>query len=85
MSFSITITRKAQKALAKIPFDYREKIIASIRELADELYPPGAKKLSGRDAWRIRIGMYRVIYEVHQQVLSIVVVLVGHRKDIYRK
>ncbi len=85
MKFSIEITRKAQKSLAKIPADYQEKIILSIRKLAEEPFPPGSIKLSGRDAWRIRIGTYRVIYEVHQDVLSILVVLVGHRKDIYKK
>lgn len=69
MRYSIEITRKAQKALSRIP---------------DEPFPPGTKKLSGREAWRIRVGVYRIIYEVHQDVLSILVVLVGHRKDIYR-
>jgi mRNA interferase RelE/StbE len=49
-----------------------------------ETFPPGTKKLSGREAWRIRVGVYRIIYEVQQDVLSILVVLVGHRKDIYR-
>lgn len=85
MSYSIGITRKAQKALSKIPEDYQDKIITTIRGLADEPFPPSTKKLSGREAWRIRVGVYRIIYEVHRDVLSIVVVLIGHRKDIYKK
>lgn len=85
MTYSIEITRKAQKALSKIPGNYQDKIISTIHGLADEPFPPSTKKLSGREAWRIRVGVYRIIYEVHQDVLSIVVVLVGHRKDIYRK
>jgi mRNA interferase RelE/StbE len=84
LRYSIGITRKAQKALSRIPDDYQDKIISTIHGLADEPFPPGTKKLSGREAWRIRVGVYRIIYEVHQDVLSILVVLVGHRKDIYR-
>jgi len=84
LRYSIEITRKAQKALSRIPDDYQDKIISTIQDLADEPFPPGTKKLSGREAWRIRVGVYRIIYEVHQEVLSILVVLVGHRKDVYR-
>lgn len=84
MRYSIEITRKAQKALSRIPDDYQDRIISTIHGLADEPFPPGTKKLSGREAWRIRVGVYRIIYEVHQDVLSILVVLVGHRNDIYK-
>ncbi len=85
MSYTVNITRKAQKGLAKIPEDFQKKIISNIRLLADEPFPSKCKKLSGRDAWRIRIGMYRVIYEVYSDVLSVVVIIIGHRKDVYRK
>ena len=46
--------------------------------------PPDVKKLKGRDAWRIRVGDYRVIYEIHDRVLQIIVITVGHRREIYR-
>jgi mRNA interferase RelE/StbE len=85
LKYSIEITRRAQKALSKIAQSDQSKIISAIQSLADEPYPKSSKKLSGRDAWRIRIGNYRVIYEVDHGVLSILVVLIGHRKDIYRK
>jgi mRNA interferase RelE/StbE len=46
--------------------------------------PADVKKLKGRDAWRIRVGDYRVIYEIHDRVLQIIVITVGHRREIYR-
>jgi len=52
--------------------------------LAVEPRPAGCKKLSGREGWRIRIGDYRVLYEIREEVLVILVVDVGHRREIYR-
>ena len=46
--------------------------------------PADVKKLKGRDTWRIRVGNYRVIYEIHDRILKIIVVDLGHRKEIYR-
>jgi mRNA interferase RelE/StbE len=46
--------------------------------------PPGCKKLRGEKAWRIRIGDYRVIYEIHDKVLQIVLIIVGHRREVYK-
>lgn len=84
MTYSIFIERAAQKALAKIPVQNQERIITAIHSLTDEPRPSGVKKLSGRDAWRIRVGKYRIIYEIHDDTLIVLVVALGHRKDIYR-
>ena len=84
MNFTVLIERSALKAISKIPLDYRDRIIDAIRGLAEEPRPAGAKKLSGRDAWRIRLGSYRVIYEINGDELAILVVAIGHRKDVYR-
>ncbi|MGI8966712.1 MAG: type II toxin-antitoxin system RelE family toxin [Limisphaerales bacterium] len=46
--------------------------------------PSDVKKLKGRSAWRIRVGDYRVIYEIHDRILRIIVVTIGHRREIYR-
>lgn len=56
-----------------------------IRCLANEPRPHGVKKLSGRNAWRIRVGNYRIIYEITDSCLMILVVAIGHRRDIYCK
>ena len=84
MTYTIEILSSAQKRLAKIEAQDRGRIIDAIRELADDPHPAGSRKLSGRSAWRIRIGQYRVIYEVHDKQLLILVVALGHRREVYR-
>ncbi len=84
MSYHVEILRTAQKQLAKIDRSQQNRIIDAIRELAEEPRPVGCKRLSGRPAWRIRIGSYRVIYEIHDQQLLVLIITVGPRKDVYR-
>jgi mRNA interferase RelE/StbE len=84
MPYAVKILRTAQRQLAKIDRQAQGPIIDVIRALAMDPRPSGCKKLSGRPAWRIRIGDYRVIYEIHDQELVIVVVTLGNRKDVYR-
>ncbi len=63
----------------------RQRIVAAIRSLADDPRPPGCEKLAGEgDRYRIRVGRYRVIYSVGDGELLVVVVRIGHRKDVYR-
>ena len=63
----------------------RQRIVAGIRSLAEDPRPPGCEKLVGAgDRYRIRVGRYRVIYSVGDGELVVVVVRVGHRKDVYR-
>jgi mRNA interferase RelE/StbE len=84
MTYNVDILRSAQKRLDKVDDPIRRRIIDRIRALADDPRPAGCKKLSGRPAWRLRIGTYRVIYEVHDQKLLVLVFDVGHRREIYR-
>jgi mRNA interferase RelE/StbE len=84
LSYQLLIERHAAKSLADITPPHRERIYRAIRGLALDPRPPGAKKLSGRDAWRLRVGDYRIIYEIHDDALVILVVAVGPRKDVYR-
>ena len=84
MKYTINILRKAQKQLAKIDRKNQQRIIEAIQTLSSSPRPTGCKKLSGRPAWRIRIGSYRVIYEIHDDQLLVLVVEIGNRKDIYR-
>ena len=83
MKYTIDIRRSAQKQLSKINREDQERIIAAIHTLADNPRPQGCRKLSGRPAWRIRIGTYRVIYEIHDNRLHILVITIRHRKDVY--
>lgn len=84
MSYSVFIEKSAQKSLSRIVPPFQGRIIRAIHELAAAPRPPGVKKLSGRDAWRIRIGDYRVIYEIHDDRLVVLVVAIGHRREVYR-
>jgi len=85
VTYELFIEKRAQRALAKIVQPYRDKIISAIRRLSEDPRPSGTKKLSGRDAWRIRIGAYRVLYEIHDAKLVVLVLEIGDRRDIYRK
>ena len=84
MRYRVEILRRAARALSKLPEkDYRH-VRDAIRALGEDPRPPGCKKLVGRDGWRTRVGRYRVIYEVNDAVLVVLVLDVGDRKDIYR-
>ncbi len=84
MKYTIEIERSAQKQLAKIPAPYFENITEKILALETNPRPPGCKKLMGRESWRIRVGDYRIIYNISDNILLIVVIDIGHRKEIYR-
>lgn len=82
-AYSISISKAARKQLDKLPDDVAFNLISAMQSLAVNPRPPGCKKLKGYDAYRIRKGNYRIVYEIHDAVLVIEVVAVGDRKDIY--
>lgn len=85
-NYKIEITSSAVKSLKKIPKKELLKITNLIQMLAIDPYPSGARKLAGEvDVYRVRQGTYRVIYEVFDDRLVILVLKIGHRKDIYKK
>lgn len=84
VTYSVEILRSAQRQLAKVDRQSRPRIVVAIRALTSDPRPAGSKKLSGRSAWRIRVGAYRVIYEIHDERLLILVVTIEHRREVYR-
>ncbi|MDZ8264171.1 type II toxin-antitoxin system RelE/ParE family toxin [Nostoc sp. ChiQUE01b] len=85
MSYKVEILRGALKQLKKIPSELQERIQIKIDDLATEPRPNGVKKLKGKEnAYRIRVGDYRVIYDIFDDLLVVNVVEVGHRKNIYK-
>ena len=84
MSYQVNILRRAQKALGGLDQKFYERVRDEIRKLADEPRPTGCSKLTGRDGWRIRVGDYRVIYEINDKEEIVTVLDIGHRRDIYR-
>ncbi len=81
--YQVRIERRAMKKLAKIPEPHYAHIKAAILALGKHPRPLGYKKLKGRDAYRIRVTDYRIIYEIRDDILLIEVIDLGHRKDIY--
>jgi len=62
----------------------RQRVTSRIQSLADDPRPPGCEKLAQQDRYRVRQGWYRIIYAVDDQAKSVLVVNVGHRRDVYR-
>ncbi|HRN35604.1 MAG TPA: type II toxin-antitoxin system RelE/ParE family toxin [Flavobacteriales bacterium] len=85
MSYRVELARSADRELWRLPEPYRTKVFRVIKLLGEDPRSSGSKKLKGsKDAWRIRLGPYRILYTV-QDVLRIVrVESVGDRKDVYR-
>ncbi|SFU19781.1 mRNA interferase RelE/StbE [Algoriphagus locisalis] len=83
MTYQIAIKKSAIKSLAKIPEPYFSTLKSAIFNLADTPRPNGCKKLKGREAYRIRVADYRIIYEIADKILLIEVIAIGHRRDIY--
>ena len=84
MSYQLLILRRAQRELALLPIREYERIKEAIGKLADEPRPPGCRKLTGREGWRLRAGDYRVIYEVNDRERTVLVLHIGHRRDVYQ-
>ena len=84
MRYSIEFVPSARRALAKLPLQMRKRIQVAIDDLAENPFPPGAKKLQGDGGYRIRVGDYRVIYEVEHGLLTVLVIRIGHRREVYR-
>jgi len=81
--YTVLILPSAQKQLSKLPNAIATRIEDKLMELEQDPRPPGCKKLKGREAWRIRIGDYRAIYEINDGKLIVTVITIGHRRDVY--
>jgi mRNA interferase RelE/StbE len=84
MSFRLQILRRAQRELASLKSPDYERVKDAIRGLGAEPFPRGSKKLTGRQGWRIRVGPYRVVYEIDHQKQALTVLHIGLRRDVYR-
>jgi mRNA interferase RelE/StbE len=85
MTYVVTIERTARKALDRLERSPRRRIEDRIEALRHDPRPLGCAKLSGVDAYRIRVGTYRVVYTVDDRVRLVNVTKVGHRRSIYRE
>ncbi len=85
MAYRIEFKPSAAKEFSQLPKNIQKRIAAKVNTLADNPRPRGVEKLEGREnRYRIRVGDYRVIYEIHNEVLLVLVVRIGHRREVYR-
>ena len=85
IQYQIMILPAAQKSLSKLPKRLQLRIQGVITTLASNPLPPVAKKLVGRDTYRLRVSDYRIVYSVHNNILTVKIISIGHRREIYRK
>jgi mRNA interferase RelE/StbE len=83
--FEIRLTRAAERSLAALGISMLHRIDTAILGLSVAPHPPGSKKLRGaEDLYRIRVGDHRIIYQVDDKRLVVLIINIGHRRDIYR-
>ena len=83
-SYRLLIKPSAAKELEDLPLKERKRVAARIQRLASDPRPAGAEKLSGQDKYRLRQGNYRVLYSVDDAGMTVLVVKIGHRREVYR-
>ena len=83
--FTLRIEKTPRKFLKTLNLSDKKRIDVALTLLSENPIPPKAKKLAGRDGYRIRVGDFRIIYEIQKSVLIVLVIDIGHRREIYRK
>jgi len=81
--YKIEVKKSAVKELKSIPSNDLKRILAKIEMLEDDPRPVGYIKLTGEEIYRIRQGNYRILYSIEDDILTVLIVKVGHRKDVY--
>jgi mRNA interferase RelE/StbE len=85
MAYQIVMTAEARRNMLALPKDIVRRVDACILALAEKPRPPRTKKLKGTgDLWRVRVGDYRIVYQIEDDRLLIVVIRIGHRREVYR-
>jgi mRNA interferase RelE/StbE len=85
MIFRIELTKAAVRDLTAVPKPMLKRLDVCILGLADDPLPPGVKKLKNSDGlYRVRVNDYRIIYRIEQEILTVLVVKIGHRREVYR-
>ncbi len=83
--YRVEFASRAQRMFRNLPADVQRRLDPAIQALSQNPRPSGCKKLSGEESvWRIRVGDYRIIYQIRDNELLVLVVKVGHRREIYR-
>lgn len=84
MDYQVEIKRSAAKEIAALPRRDQRRVVSAIAALANNPRPETARKLTD-NAYRLRVGDYRIVYQIFDDILTVIVVRAGHRKDVYRR
>ena len=85
MSYAVTLLRDAQKALDKMDAELRGRMIRALRLLEDDPRHAGVVKMTGPDDfYRVRVGDWRIVYAIRDRELVVIVIRIGHRREVYR-
>jgi mRNA interferase RelE/StbE len=84
-SYSLVVKKSVSKDLRGIPKQDIQRILITLQGLVDNPRPAGCEKLSGQERYRIRQGVYRIIYEIADQQMIVTVVKIGHRNQVYQR
>jgi mRNA interferase RelE/StbE len=84
MRYRVILPKSVQKELDRLPGDVGKRVMTRLRALESNPRSADVKKLKGRPAWRVRVGDYRIIYEIHDRELVVIVITIGHRREVYR-
>jgi mRNA interferase RelE/StbE len=82
--YSVVVAEAAARQITALDGSVRGRIVQRIQGLKEEARPSGCKKLTGSDLWRIRVGDYRIVYSIEDDRLLVLVIRVGHRREVYR-
>ena len=85
MVFRVELRPAALREFKRLPREIQARIRPVVEQLTDEPRPPGVKKLAAQEGrYRIRVGDHRIVYEIHDEVLVVLVVRIAHRREVYR-
>ncbi len=86
MEYRVLVLPRAQREIKSLPLQTRKRVSEAIDSLEQNPRPSGVKKLKGaEDLYRLRVGDFRIIYAIHDQELLVIVINLGHRRDVYQK
>lgn len=86
MPYTLEIEPRARRQLRVLPQDMQRRITGALAQLAQQPRPPDAKRLTGHDRiYRLRVGAYRILYEIEDHIRVILIIEVGHRREVYER
>lgn len=84
MRYTLIVIPKAEREYLRLDKAIRDRIAAAMTALTENPRPHGCLKMKGEESYRVRVGDYRIVYEIHDRTITVIVVKIAHRRDAYR-